>query len=464
MNTSIPNINALENKNVRTLPDHINKKYIIEWDDIARTITIGNFMISCYHSEYLKRENFMDAVISKNETSVQWPTIEIEVDDELDLSFLYGDSDLKKKKVVVNHKQQMNKMYCSIIGMSSVKFHRHFVKLMTKKYCVDVIPFLRNKPYNCFNSKTQNQKWWMMANKHYHMCKQLEVDGIVKLAPLCMVLGKTPTELKNELGKGLWKRVANDNPSRIGMYAGKLESYLRYHIYDKDGSSDDLKKQVTRMVNTPTTILKQIQVSTYDTNASDIETIKKHRGMYKNTTDLIRNRVDYERMCRQMGVEPRYAPLKQWKDRHDRMVTIYNNWNRERYAASVSPEPFEYPDHVKAVDGVEFGDYVCYLMKTPQDLVDEGREMMHCVGGYNSVVRSGSSVIVGIRKKDGERVSTVEVSKTRDSIVLPEFSIVKYFVRQNYSKYNQKPTDPVVITFGEKIARAITEGANHVEK
>lgn len=46
------------------------------------------------------------------------------------------------------------------------------------------------------------------------------------------------------------------------------------------------------------------------------------------------------------------------------------------------------------------GNYVVVLPKSPQDLVTEGNEMHHCVGGYIDRVANGETLIIFIRHKD----------------------------------------------------------------
>lgn len=58
-----------------------------------------------------------------------------------------------------------------------------------------------------------------------------------------------------------------------------------------------------------------------------------------------------------------------------------------------------YEKHSKAFE-FEYGNYIVVCPTTAQDLIDEGRNMHHCVGGYTNHIIQGSEYIVFIRKKD----------------------------------------------------------------
>jgi hypothetical protein len=58
-----------------------------------------------------------------------------------------------------------------------------------------------------------------------------------------------------------------------------------------------------------------------------------------------------------------------------------------------------YKKHSKALT-FEYGDYMVVCPTTAQDLIDEGRNMHHCVGGYTHHIINGSEYIVFIRRKD----------------------------------------------------------------
>lgn len=58
-----------------------------------------------------------------------------------------------------------------------------------------------------------------------------------------------------------------------------------------------------------------------------------------------------------------------------------------------------YEKHSKAFE-FEYGNYIVVCPTTAQDLIDEGRNMHHCVGRYTNHIINGREYIVFIRKKD----------------------------------------------------------------
>ena len=58
-----------------------------------------------------------------------------------------------------------------------------------------------------------------------------------------------------------------------------------------------------------------------------------------------------------------------------------------------------YAQHAKAWE-FEYGDFKVFVPTCGQDLIDEGRNMHHCVGGYVDHIINGTDYIVFIRRKD----------------------------------------------------------------
>lgn len=58
-----------------------------------------------------------------------------------------------------------------------------------------------------------------------------------------------------------------------------------------------------------------------------------------------------------------------------------------------------YAKHSKAWE-FEYGDYVVVIPTEPKDIIDEGRDMHHCVGGYVNEVVEGRDYICFVRHKD----------------------------------------------------------------
>ena len=116
--------------------------------------------------------------------------------------------------------------------------------------------------------------------------------------------------------------------------------------------------------------------------------------MYDYERGDTRNLIEYISMCRGMEKTPQkennfmreYCETK--KEYELRKIEFDNKRIAENYAK-----------HSKAFE-FEYGDFTVVLPTTAQDLIDEGRNMHHCVGGYVNNIIEGTDYIVFIRRKD----------------------------------------------------------------
>jgi hypothetical protein len=83
-------------------------------------------------------------------------------------------------------------------------------------------------------------------------------------------------------------------------------------------------------------------------------------------------------------------------------------------------------DHATHADDLEYGDYRFVALRTPAEIIAEGRKMRHCVASYVQQVMAGGCHIVSVRKS-GERIATMELNKVGQMVQLK-------------GKYNAKPS------------------------
>ena len=95
------------------------------------------------------------------------------------------------------------------------------------------------------------------------------------------------------------------------------------------------------------------------------------------------------------------------KNKHDNL-SVYISLIKDRYTFK------QFINSLKKVKDLEFNDdnYCVVIPKGPNDLIEEGNALHHCVGGYVRSVAEGQTNIVFIRKKDeiDTPFFTVEVS------------------------------------------------------
>lgn len=109
---------------------------------------------------------------------------------------------------------------------------------------------------------------------------------------------------------------------------------------------------------------------------------------------------------------PRFSPLKGVSVRQ--ALSNSERWHRNlpRLEAALSDDDEKTGERWAplAEDGrIDLGKGIyAQELNSRTDLLREGREQNHCVGGYTSDVLSGRSLIYSIRKEDGKTLSTVE--------------------------------------------------------
>lgn len=338
-------------------------------------------------------------------------------------------------------KKDYNKAVCDAFGCSSVVLHKHFVKLMNKVFIADMIPLIKNRPYT-FRKKLDS--FLVMANENHKIMKQLKSDKLEKLGPLCAISGKTPQELKQYYGKGAWKQICSSSPTRIGLIAS-------YSIYNSGGRSGIFFKKDYKTDSQveyhkiPSSILKQTR--SFRLLPSELNWIlTKCKGKWSKCSRLVSYYRDYLRMARQLDIEPEEVTGENVKQLHDRLTTELNmRYNRSTY------EPFQYPVDYKAVlSSVEAPEgYSIHVFENTSELVEEGREMRHCVGSYANAVKKGRSLIISI-KKDDKRYSTMEWKISESG----------YSFGQNMQKCNRRVDDSVVVNWVNNMTKKLNEKEN----
>lgn len=371
----------------------------IEFCENTRTISVGNFKVSEYNPKLKKRTAWVEKVLDANNI-----------------------------KIPVAHYRDMkgyNKGVCDALGCSSVVLHKHFVKLMNKAYITDLIPYVKNRPHTFGKSCDYYLK---KANQNYPLVKQLGQDGLHHLGPIVVASSKSPEQLREELGKGAWKKIANASPTRIGLLAA---NYHRPHR-----SAATLKE----LVDAPSSILK-VSAKTATTLDEVDWLVKSCKGSWSDAGSLLNLKRDYQRMAERLGVDAVKVTAKNVRHEHD---LLQREFYLRRDALTLAPFSYE-KDYKDIFSKVSNDMYECFLPEAGADLIEEGREMRHCVGSYVSYVREGRSLILSIRKK-GERYSTVEFCKGIED---------KWCLSQNYMKGNRTVDCSVNRNYVNKLLQAL---------
>ena len=138
--------------------------------------------------------------------------------------------------------------------------------------------------------------------------------------------------------------------------------------------------------------------------------IESKRGYVKLWCDYLgmAERLRYD-LSNDFVVFPKYLKL-----RHDQCIDIINEQREQAKIKAKKQENLKvkkrYIDTLERY-GMEYKDLIIMVPKAAEEIIKEGHDMHHCVGGYVSNVAQGKTTILFIRKKDNPTQSyyTMEV-------------------------------------------------------
>lgn len=98
------------------------------------------------------------------------------------------------------------------------------------------------------------------------------------------------------------------------------------------------------------------------------------------------------------------------------------------------------------------GDYEVMALASAEDLVEEGNQLDHCVGGYYEICRRGDTQILSLRHR-GSHVATAEINLQGD-IEAPDLKVGQFHARRN------TPPAPHLHDALRSFLRAVRSGAH----
>lgn len=302
---------------------------------------------------------------------------------------------------------------------------------------------------------------------HLSKYEQVVADGYSRFLPLIRRLHNDWNEpdirhldtdplgtLREVFGKGLWKRLCAQSPTRVIL----LSSYIRSRAADECHHPAEpayltaLRTLMEALVEVPTTLLRApwcrvrlmiVAESLADAGADTqhLRELAKARywqygtggRMYQdalNTWEYVRERHPH--------ADPRWSP-RRVEEEHDRLVLA----QRDEHRRSLLEERAALTRPVQVPVGARYSytDYAtrltARLLTTPAEYIEQGDNQQHCVGGYGTSAQQGRLVAYSI-ERDGKIVSTAMFASSGE-------------LMQHYGKYNAPITDPEVIAFVRRL-------------
>lgn len=285
--------------------------------------------------------------------------------------------------------------------------------------------------------------------EHEELLAQSVKDKTMHLNPLLNVTGRTPKELREILGKGLWKQLANNSYSRNKLLAQEVAYWVTH------GLTDTLKNYAERWSKVPSTLLRA------GVRSPVIANIYKNSGIplthfLKKTPEAVRfQRLVNDTEIMLLSLEGRCLN-PEWSKRrveeeHDRLVVLQNNRQREALEKQNKNMIQDFTTLFNLPTVSDSG-FVARPCTSPQQVRDEGSRMNHCVGCYTRDCAEGKYIVYSVVNKEGIHSTLgIRVNKLYTNTDSPKF---KFTVDQHYRSHNRDITEDES-DFADKVIEAL---------
>ena len=275
-------------------------------------------------------------------------------------------------------------------------------------------------------------------------------DGLNNIVPVVGITGLRPAELKKELGKSTWRKIAHNSYTR-NTYIARI----CFHglMENPKGSIGFLKK----IIDLPSFILVRARLTynlfRYYNNGDDTDYERRlfiKLARYKdNYVELERKQHivrDVKRMASDLGrVVPKNPSAK-------RISELHEEFTKAIRARKFSDERFENldPKLESEINKLKVGRWECRLLDSKLAIALEGDAMNHCVASYAGRAADGKCHIISLT--NGSDRSTLEVRIHQDG----EGKTV-YVKGQHYSFCNEHVQDDDAVKLAADIVNKCNE-------
>lgn len=287
----------------------------------------------------------------------------------------YPEGHLYSRRGKQTGNKEYNKALSEMLGMPPTLYKRLFNRKMGELWVDPVQRYVNSLARGMRGKILCGNVLQIWGNKE--ILEQCERDGLWNIIPLVFMLEKTPEELKEYFGRRPWKKITKNSFNR-----NKLLSVYAEH------------PNFRNFLDVPSTLLQ------YKIPSGEAKWIDKYRTFpmkdKRRVQACLMERRDLSRMCRQYGRE--FNP--DWSIR--RVHEEHENLSRLSVQQRYSDEPFDIPE----IEIPPEGNLSARILMNAQELVQEGREMHHCIASYIGNCFVGKYIVVSIMK-DGEKSSTL---------------------------------------------------------
>jgi hypothetical protein len=375
---------------------HEGKRLFLEWDDTEKCIVLGEAKFARY-CNFKSRMSWLNTVMTDN-----------------------GVSGLP------SHPKWRMKSMSAVLGGSPAQLYKWFCQMQYKHFVVLYKDLLSKI---AFQRGRIDCKRLELIGMHEPILRQACADKQLNILPILMETGKTPKELKKELGN-TWKVLCHNSLNKNKAVAKTFSTLGR-------GATSVLGFLAAQ----PTTVL---EVYGRDGALVVSHVAAHYKGAWNKYDQKIGRQLHDAKMLAEQLDKP-FDAL--WSPR--RMKEEHDSMSKELFARKFSPIKLTILDDVP-VKVLEHEGYVATLLDSRALVAEEGNAMGHCVAGYAESVADGRYLVYSVTK-DGQRSSTLGIT-IRDRKADGK---TYYFMSQHHGRYNRRLEDRHESDLGELIVKQL---------
>lgn len=291
--------------------------------------------------------------------------------------------------------------------------------------------------------------------EYEEIAEQCKKDGIENVIPVVVKFGMAPQELKKELGKSTWKKICKNSytKNRLIFHSTKnlknacFEDFVEVPFTLAKSSYTYWHKDIWKyMKNSGLPMKAFVKGKMYGYPDIAISSNKEQQQEAKKIVDIY---MDTFRMSQHLNqpFNPEWS-VRRMHEEHERLMQMQRDILRKQEAAMNSMRF----DTFQKLPVVEYNGVVATPLLTRAEVIAEGENMRHCVGGYASLCAQGTYVVYSLCK-DGQR-TTLGISRHKTTHEKANHAF-NYILNQHYGRFNEQVKDSDFIETAKKVIQTL---------
>ena len=291
--------------------------------------------------------------------------------------------------------------------------------------------------------------------EYEEIAEQCKKDGIENVIPAVVKFGMTPQELKKELGKSMWKKICNNSytKNRIIYHSTKnlknacFEDFAEVPFTLAKSSYTYQHKDIWKyMKNSGLPMKAFVKGKMYGYPDIAISSNKEQQQEAKKIVDIY---MDTFRMSQHLNqpFNPEWS-VRRMHEEHERLMQMQRDILRKQEATANSVRF----DEFQKLPVVEYNGVVATPLLTRAEVIAEGENMRHCVGGYARLCAQGTYVVYSLCK-DGQ-CTTLGISRHKTTHEKANHAF-NYILNQHYGRFNKQVNDSDFTETAKKVIQTL---------